>query len=103
MAMTSPGGQQQGASGAVWVRLRGRVQGVGFRDFTYRHACRYGLTGYVRNVPDGSVEVWAEGPSNALEQLLQALERGPAAARVQSMEVRREAATGRYSEFRITG
>jgi acylphosphatase len=66
--------------------VRGRVQGVGFRWFVTRCAERGGLAGRVRNLPDGGVEVLAQGPRDALDQLLDDLRRGPAAARVDDVE-----------------
>jgi acylphosphatase len=60
----------------------GRVQGVNFRAATQREAQRLGLAGWVRNRPDGSVEVLAEGPRAALEQLAAFLKHGPPAATV---------------------
>ena len=62
--------------------VRGRVQGVGFRAFTWRAAVRLGLSGWVRNRRDGSVEVVAAGPEAALEALAAELRRGPGAADV---------------------
>jgi acylphosphatase len=66
--------------------IRGRVQGVGFRYFVTRRAAALELSGWVRNRPDGAVEVEAEGPRAALERLVEAAGRGPAGARV--MEVK---------------
>lgn len=62
--------------------VRGRVQGVGFRAATEETARALGLTGWVRNMPDGAVEVDAEGPESALRELEQFLRRGPRMARV---------------------
>jgi len=64
------------------VVVAGRVQGVCFRDFTYRQATELCLTGYVENKPDGTVEVLAEGARSALEKLLAHLKHGPPHARV---------------------
>lgn len=64
----------------LWVE--GRVQGVGFRYFVMEKALALGLTGWVRNAPDGRVEVEASGPRPALDRLLKAVERGPALADV---------------------
>jgi len=64
----------------------GRVQGVGFRWFVWREADRLGLCGFVRNQRDGSVEVIAAGPPQALEELERVLGRGPAQARVERAE-----------------
>lgn len=59
------------------VSVRGHVQGVGFRYFVLNAANAMGLSGWVRNCPDGSVEVTAEGEFEALESLLQKLRNGP--------------------------
>lgn len=66
--------------------VRGRVQGVGYRYFARRSAEVLGLDGFVRNLPDGSVEVVAEGGDDALRKLEQALREGPAFAAVESCE-----------------
>ena len=62
--------------------VRGRVQGVGFRAATEETARALGVGGWVRNMPDGAVEVEAEGPEDALRALEQFLRRGPRMARV---------------------
>lgn len=67
--------------------VRGRVQGVGFRYFVIHRALGLGLRGYARNTSEGDVEVLAQGPRLALEQLLTLLQRGPAAADVCEVEV----------------
>lgn len=68
--------------------VRGRVQGVGFREFVRRRARSLGLAGWVRNGDDGvSVEVHAEGPPEALEALRRELARGLAIARVDAVDV----------------
>lgn len=67
-------------------RVRGRVQGVGFRWWTRRTAEDLAVAGSVRNCPDGTVEVRAAGDPDALERLYEALERGPASARVEAIE-----------------
>ena len=66
----------------LYAIVRGQVQGVNFRSATQAQARRLGLVGWVRNQPDGSVEVLAEGPRAALDKLLAFLRRGPPAARV---------------------
>jgi acylphosphatase len=66
--------------------VSGRVQGVGFRWFVMREATRLDLAGYVRNLPDGSVEVVAQGSPAGLASLESALRHGPPAARVQSVD-----------------
>lgn len=71
---------------AVRYLVRGRVQGVGFRWFAMREATRLKLKGYVRNLPDGRVEVCAQGTPAALDVLAAALANGPPAGRVESVE-----------------
>ena len=66
-------------------RITGRVQGVYFRHNARMEAERLALTGYARNLPDGSVEVLAQGPVAAVEQLRQWLHQGPKMARVESV------------------
>lgn len=67
-------------------RVSGRVQGVFFRASAREHALRLGLTGYARNLADGSVEVLACGDANALDALALWLQRGPPAARVDAVQ-----------------
>jgi acylphosphatase len=67
--------------------VTGRVQGVFFRDFTRRKAISLGLSGRVRNMRDGSVEVIAEGERSALESLVEQLKTGPPAAEVAGVSV----------------
>ena len=80
----------------------GHVQGVFFRAFVSRRATELGLTGYVRNLPDGeAVEVQAEGERNKLEQLIGHLRIGPPAAMVKRVAANWSEYTGSYSGFRI--
>ncbi len=79
----------------------GYVQGVGYRMFVRDHASQLGLTGWVRNLPDGSVEVLAEGEESALQQLLKHLEQGPWGAVVRSVETYWASPTGEFADFRI--
>jgi len=65
--------------------IKGRVQGVWFRDSTRSEALRLGITGYAKNLPNGDVEVLAEGDVSALEQLCQWLHEGPPLAKVSSV------------------
>lgn len=71
---------------AMHVRVTGVVQGVGFRWFVRERARRLGLSGWVRNLPDGSVEVAAEGEAGQLDLLREELLRGPRGASVQGLE-----------------
>jgi acylphosphatase len=74
----------------VRARVHGRVQGVFFRDSTRRHARALGVQGHARNLPDGSVEVVAEGTPDAIEALLAFLHTGPPRARVTRVDVEEE-------------
>jgi acylphosphatase len=67
--------------------IRGRVQGVGFRFFARDAARREGVRGFVRNLPDGSVEVMAEAEAETMEQFERAIRRGPLQARVDDVDV----------------
>jgi len=69
----------------VRARVTGKVQGVGFRWFVTREARSLQLAGWVRNLPDGSVQLEAEGPLDRLDDLLLALRRGPVGSRVESV------------------
>ena len=81
--------------------IGGRVQGVGFRYFTQEAAAREGLTGWVRNRPDGRVEAYIEGEAETVTRLERALRRGPPAARVDDVEAESELPSGEYSGFVI--
>jgi acylphosphatase len=74
--------------------ISGRVQGVGFRFFTEDAARREGIDGWVRNLPDGSVEVRAEGDAEAMERFERAVRHGPPAARVDDVDVTENVPTG---------
>jgi acylphosphatase len=67
-------------------RIHGRVQGVGFRWWTRKTAESLGITGSVRNLPDGSVEVRASGPEDTLQEFARRLCDGPRSARVRRVE-----------------
>jgi acylphosphatase len=79
--------------------VRGDVQGVGFRYFVQRKARQLELHGWVRNNDDGTVELVAEGDRSALEQLKQAVEDGPRAARVDRVDAQWSSATGNLRAF----
>jgi len=87
----------------VEIQVRGRVQGVAFRWYTQRKAVSLGLTGWVRNLPDGSVRILAEGPRQELETFRDWALRGPDRAFVTDHEVNWSGSTGDYEDFRITG
>lgn len=83
--------------------VRGRVQGVNFRDFVYARARALGLAGYVKNVRDDhrAIEVAAEGDRAVLERLLGQLRDGPRSARVDAIDERWGEATGEFDEFEV--
>lgn len=83
------------------ARVLGRVQGVFFRQNTMAQATRLGLVGTVKNEPDGSVFVVAEGERSAVEALLDWLHRGPERAAVDRVETTWLAPADRHAEFRI--
>ena len=85
----------------VHVFLTGRVQGVGFRNFTEGHARRLGLTGWVMNLRDGRVEAVVEGPTAGVAELLEKIKRGPRYARVDKMDVKDEKPTGEFETFSV--
>jgi acylphosphatase len=85
----------------IEARITGRVQGVGFRNFTQRTARRLGLEGWVRNEADGSVRLVAEGAKDDLQRLVDAVHDGPRAARVKSVSVSWADAAGDFETFRV--
>jgi acylphosphatase len=84
---TPTGGASVAATGVLHVIVRGRVQGVGFRWFVRSEARRLGLAGWVRNLPDGTVELRAKGMESFLVTLRTAIGRGPEGAIVTDIEV----------------
>ncbi len=91
-----------GAVERLDATVRGKVQGVGFRVFVLREAEWLGLSGTVRNLPDGGVHVIAEGPSADLDALEERLGEGPPAGFVDRVIARREPARGEAAGFRIS-
>ncbi len=81
--------------------VHGRVQGVSFRYYTQRRAVELGLTGYVRNQWDGTVEVVAEGQQAKLEELLSFLRVGPRAALVTEVNIRWTAPSLSFDRFEV--
>ena len=81
--------------------ISGRVQGVCYRWFTRDTAAELGLTGWVRNLPDGTVEAVVEGERDKLEQLLGWCRRGPDLARVTDIQAEWEEGTGEFQDFTI--
>ena len=98
--MAEPG--KAGDNARVRALVRGRVQGVFFRDFTCSHALRLGVFGWVRNLADGAtVEVVAEGPESALQELLNNLRRGPRGSHVVTVDSEWASPEGDFSSFDV--
>ncbi len=85
----------------VHIVVTGRVQGVGFRHFIATRARALGLTGAVRNLPTGQVEITAEGGAPAVEALIAAARSGPPGSRVRDLQVHWEDTPAREMEFVI--
>ncbi len=83
------------------VRIRGQVQGVGYRYFSRQVAERHGLTGWVRNLPDGDVESLLEGRESDIRSAIEAFQRGPAMARVEEVLIDWQEYRGEFSRFEI--
>ena len=81
--------------------VHGRVQGVGFRYNTVNKAETLGLTGWVANRWDGTVETIAEGPRKALRQFLSYLRKGPRSALVETVDVDWQTPSGKFDRFRV--
>lgn len=81
--------------------IEGRVQGVGFRYFVQDNAVALGLTGWVRNLWNGTVEVTAEGDRQKLEHFLRTLNRGPSGSIVRKVNHQWLSASHEYLDFRI--
>lgn len=88
-----------------WVQgrliLKGRVQGVGYRYFVLRLAQKFEVTGLVRNLPSGEVEVVAEGKKEEVETFLEEVKKGPASAYVSSFREEWLPFSGFYHDFRV--
>ena len=85
----------------IQLRVRGRVQGVYYRASAQAEARRLGVTGWIRNEPDGSVRAIAEGPREQLEALAQWCHHGPDAAQVESVEIEWSEPTDEFATFSI--
>lgn len=81
--------------------VRGRVQGVSFRAYTRQQALRLGISGYARNLPDGSVEVLACGEAADIDALMRWLWQGSPAARVETVDIAEAAETDCPPGFRV--
>ena len=93
--------QSQTSIQRVHATVLGLVQGVNFRAYTAREASRLGLSGWVRNRPDGSVETVAEGPRGALDVFVDFLHRGSPSADVTDVSASWSDATGEFDSFKV--
>ena len=91
----------QRQSARTWLRINGRVQGVGFRYSAMDEARRLGVTGWVRNTHDGAVELVAEGEHDRLQQLVAWCHVGPPGALVTDVEERWVEHRGEFANFSI--
>jgi acylphosphatase len=82
-----------------YVRVRGRVQGVGFRHATVRQAHLLGIGGWVANLDDGSVEAMLQGPASQIDLMLEWMRRGPPQARVTGLDGEERPGNKRYARF----
>ena len=87
--------------GQVHIFVFGRVQGVLFRDATKSQAQKLGLTGWVRNLNNGSVEILAEGTATSLEKLEIWAKQGPLLAKVKKIKTERDNFSGQFKKFEI--
>lgn len=85
----------------VHLIIRGDVQGVSFRAWTIQQARELGVTGWVRNKDDGTVEIVAEGNRASLEELAARCQRGPETAQVMKVEVNWSEASGEFFRFEV--
>jgi acylphosphatase len=85
----------------VKVRIKGLVQGVSFRYYTQQKGLQLQVTGWVRNLPDGSVEGCFEGDDHAVHELVSWCRQGPGPARVDEVSMQQEPYGGEFSSFTI--
>jgi len=101
MTKATPRGGESSVRQRVWLRIKGRVQGVGFRYATVDEAMRLGLTGWVRNTPDGDVELVAEGDSESIRRIITWSHAGPPGALVVDVDQQILPYAGEFDAFRI--
>lgn len=94
--------ERQPGHNTLHAIIRGRVQGVGFRNFVFKQAVALQLSGRVRNLPDGSVEVFANGDRAALDQLVEQLRRGPMFAKVKEASLEWDQPQTLYQGFEVS-
>lgn len=85
----------------IHIIVKGIVQGVGFRYFTVNVAERYGIVGFVRNLPTGEVEIVAEGEESMLTKFANEIKRGPPTAEITDVKIWEEPPSNKFSRFSI--
>jgi len=85
----------------VHLIVHGQVQGVGFRWSTREQATQLGITGYVKNLPDGTVEIVAEGETPNVNQFLDWAKQGPPGAQVKQVDIDYGEVNGEFGQFTI--
>ena len=85
----------------AYIRVTGRVQGVGFRYFAMRQANVFSLTGYVKNRGDGSVELQVEGEKEIVERFKSVLEQGSGYSVVDQVEITYESYSAKFDKFSV--
>ena len=93
--------QQPGSVETIRVRISGRVQGVGFRAAAVRHAHLLSVTGWVRNLDDGSVEALLQGPHDQVDRMLSWLHSGPPGSRVSEVSHQEELTERFFDRFEL--
>ena len=86
----------------IHAQVQGIVQGVGFRYFVLRAARAAGLTGFVKNLRDGGVEILAEGPREKLERFARDISEGPRCGLVQDVQIAWTEPTGEFASFEVS-
>ena len=83
------------------IFVSGRVQGVCFRGDTQQIARELGLTGFVKNLPDGKVEIITEGEKEKVKQIVDWVRQGPPAAQVNNIDIEWEGYKGEFKDFQV--
>lgn len=83
------------------IKITGRVQGVGFRYFVQKRAREFDIKGWVKNTPDGGVQVMAQGDEKDMETFLEHLKIGPSMARVVKLEKSKLPGLEDFTDFRV--
>lgn len=83
------------------IFITGRVQGVGFRHFTRKNADKIGITGWVKNLPDGRVEALFQGPEQKVNELIDRCKEGPISAYVKEIDVNKAEDTKDHDSFEV--